>query len=260
MIDEADGGSIFCGTPNPAGWAAILAAASGGGTDAEREAIHPLFRPLIASPGALVIGQVGQSLDGRIATANGHSHYVNGSAAIAHLHRLRALVDAVVVGVGTALADNPQLTVREAPGPSPARVVIDPRGRLPASAKLLGDDGCRRLVIGLTRRLDLPAGVEQVVLETSPDGMISPADVVTALTDCGLRRLLIEGGAATVSRFLQQGCLDRLHIAVAPILIGAGPTGISLPPIARMDQALRAPVALYRLDQDILYDLALSGG
>ena len=93
----------------------------------------------------MVVAQIGQSLDGRVATETGHSHYINGPAGLAHLHRLRALVDAVVVGVGTALADDPQLTVRRVSGPHPARVVIDARGRLPGGAKLLANDGVRRL-------------------------------------------------------------------------------------------------------------------
>src|SRR5215510_8854558 len=94
-----------------------------------------------------VVAQLGQSLDGRVATETGHSHYINGPEALAHLHRLRALVDAVVIGIGTALADNPQLTVRRVAGPQPARVVIDARGRLPSGAKLLATDGVRRVVV-----------------------------------------------------------------------------------------------------------------
>src|SRR5262249_12014134 len=89
----------------------------------------------------MVVGQVGQSLDGRIATATGHSHYINGPEGLDHLHRLRAVVDAVVVGVATALADDPQLTVRRVAGPHPARIVIDPRGRLPTTARMLKADG-----------------------------------------------------------------------------------------------------------------------
>src|SRR5688572_28150657 len=102
-----------------------------------------IFGPLRSgkADGLVVIGQIGQSLDGRIATPTGHSHYINGPAGIAHLHRLRALVDAVVVGVGTALADDPQLTVRRVSGPQPVRVVVDPRGRLPGTARLLANDG-----------------------------------------------------------------------------------------------------------------------
>ena len=85
----------------------------------------------------VVLGQLGQSLDGRIATATGHSKYINGAAGLDHLHRIRALVDGIVVGIGTALADDPQLTVRRVCGPNPARIVIDPRGRLPKTARLL---------------------------------------------------------------------------------------------------------------------------
>src|SRR5205823_10275006 len=113
----------------------------------------------------VIVGQIGQSLDGRIATESGHSKYINGPAGLLHLHRLRALVDVVVVGIGTALADDPQLTVRRVPGRSPARVVIDPRGRLPPTARMLADDGTRRLVI--TREAThaaLPRGVEHIGL------------------------------------------------------------------------------------------------
>ena len=94
---------------------------------------------------------------------SGHSHYINGPEGLAHLHRLRALVDAVVVGVGTVLADDPQLTVRRVAGPNPARVVIDPSGRLTRTARLLADDGVRRLVITRSdTTLDLAAGIEVV--------------------------------------------------------------------------------------------------
>src|SRR5207237_10563778 len=98
----------------------------------------------------MVVGQIGQSLDGRVATESGHSHYINGPAGLAHLHRLRALVDAVVIGVGTALADDPQLTVRRVAGPNPARVVIDPTGRISSNARLLAEDGVRKLVVTAT--------------------------------------------------------------------------------------------------------------
>src|SRR5436309_13605484 len=106
----------------------------------------------------VIVGQIGQSLDGRIATETGHSKYINGPAGLAHLHRLRALVDAIVVGVGTAIADNPQLTVRRVAGSQPARVVIDPKGRLGADARMFADDGVRRVLI--TRdgtRLNVPS-------------------------------------------------------------------------------------------------------
>jgi riboflavin-specific deaminase-like protein len=206
-----------------------------------------------------VIGQIGQSLDGRIATASGHSHYINGPAAIVHLHRLRALVDAVIVGIGTVTADDPQLTVRRIEGPSPARVVIDPRGRIARSARLLAADGCRRIVVTRPEvTIDLPAGVERLGIEGDGAGVLPPAAILRELARVGLRRVLVEGGALTLSRFLAAGCLHRLHILMAPLIIGAGPTGLSLPAIDRLDDALRPPAHACRLDQDMLFDLDLT--
>jgi len=107
-----------------------------------------LFGPLRAGAvdDLVVVGQIGQSIDGRIATTTGRSHYINGSASLTHLHRLRAVVDAVVVGVGTLCADDPQLTVRHVEGPNPARVVIDPHGRSPPDARCF-TPGARHLVV-----------------------------------------------------------------------------------------------------------------
>jgi riboflavin-specific deaminase-like protein len=207
----------------------------------------------------VVVGQFGQSLDGRVATETGHSHYINGPAGLAHLHRLRALVDIVVVGVGTALADNPQLTVRHVCGPSPARAVIDPRGRMTPGSRMFADDGVRRLAITTQgTRPELPGGVECVSLPAA-DGALAPAAILAALAERGFRRMLIEGGSHTVSRFLASGCLDRLHIVVAPIILGAGRGGVALEPVASCADALRPPMRLHRLDGEVLFDCDLSG-
>ncbi len=204
---------------------------------------------------SLVIAQIGQSLDGRIATASGHSHYINGKSAIVHLHRLRALVDAVVVGVGTALADDPQLTVRRVNGPNPARVVIDPAGRLPANARCL-EEGARRIVIGSAARPPR-TGVEAISLPAAA-GRFSPRDIIAALADLGLHRILIEGGGMTISQFLDAGCLDRLHVLVAPMIVGSGRIGIQLAEIARLDEAVRPSVTVTTFDEgDVLFDCDL---
>lgn len=206
----------------------------------------------------VVVGQLGQSLDGRIATNSGHSHYINGPAGLDHLHRLRALVDAVVVGVNTALVDNPQLTVRRVTGPCPARVILDPRGRLKPDARLLTADGCRRLVVTTDKvQPTLPDGVEVVALPAA-DHHIAPATVLAALAARGFRRVLVEGGARTVSGFLTAGCLDRLHVLVAPVILGTGQSGLTLAPIERVDHALRPPTRAYPLDDEVLFDCDLS--
>ena len=219
-----------------------------------------LFGPLRqgAVDDLVVVGQVGQSLDGRLATASGHSKYINCAAGIEHLHRLRALVDIVVVGVGTAIADNPQLTVRRVSGPQPVRAVIDPHGRLGPDAKLFNDDGVRRLLITAEgTRCTPPPGVEIVALPAC-DGNIEPSAIVGALAHAGMRRILIEGGADTVSRFLVSRCLDRLHVTVAPVMLGSGGPGIALPPLDRADHAPRMPVRIHKMEGDVLFDCDLT--
>ena len=244
-------------------WPRLLALAAGKAakpatlTGAARS-LWQLYAPIAegSAETSFVLGQIGQSLDGRIATATGHSHYINGPEAIDHLHRLRALVDAVVVGIGTVLADDPQLTVRRVAGPQPARVVIDPNGRMAQDARLLADDGVPVFVVQSGKR-QLPARATSIALPT-PDGRISPRDIVAALAERGFKRLLIEGGAKTLSAFLAAGALDRLHLCIAPLVIGAGPIGLDLPPIDRLDDALRPEVTIHRLGTDVLFDCHFS--
>ncbi len=245
--------------PEPSSWATV--------PDAFRRAGGPLpppweelFGPLRqgVADGLVVVGQCGQSIDARIATPTGHSHYINGEAGLVHLHRLRALVDAVVVGVGTAIKDDPLLTVRRVEGPSPARVIVDPSGRLPPGARVLTADGIRRLVItGPDARGQLPGGVERVSIDPY-EGQLAPAAIIAALAVRGFRRFLIEGGADTVSRFVAARCLDRLHVVVAPIILGAGRSSLTLPPIDRVDEALPAPMRVHLLGGDVLLDCDLS--
>ena len=86
----------------------------------------------------------------------------------------------------------------------------------------------------------------------------APAAVLRALADRGFRRILIEGGPATISGFLAASCLDRLHVLVAPIILGAGPAGLTLPPITRVEEALRPPVRVHRIADEVLFDCDLS--
>jgi riboflavin-specific deaminase-like protein len=215
------------------------------------------FDALRRAPGdrPFVIGQLGQSLDGRIATVSGESRYISGAAALDHLHRLRAEVDAVVVGACTVVADDPQLNVRRAPGRAPARVVIDPRGRI-ASGKWLAEDGARRLLVSAAERA--PQGAELVRLPAR-EGQFAPAEIIAALFALGLRKILIEGGAATLGAFIAAGCLDRLHLLVAPVIIGSGRPGFDLRPEPSLDLALRPKTEAYPLGGgEILFDCDFS--
>lgn len=203
-----------------------------------------------------VIAQLGQSLDGRIATPSGDSKYINGGSALDHLHRLRAHVDAVVVGVGTVLADDPLLTVRRVEGRSPARVVIDPAGRSPSEARVFVDDGTARLVV-CGEEAPGPAHAETIRLPAI-ERSLCPRAIIAALGRRGFARILIEGGARTISTFLDAGCIDRLHVLVAPLILGSGKPALDLEPIATLGEALRPATQAYLLDDgDVLFDCDL---
>jgi riboflavin-specific deaminase-like protein len=214
--------------------------------------------PLAAGvPGRpLVIAQLGTTLDGRVATVTGESRYINRYAALDHLHRLRALVDAVLVGVDTVIYDDPLLTVRRVPGRSPQRVVIDPRGRMPPAARCLGGDATPTLLLRATPA-PVPQGAQQVLLPAR-DHRFAPADIVAALSARGLRRVLVEGGARTVSAFIDADVVDRLHVLVAPVLLGSGKPGLQLEPIPELARARRPRTRVYPLDDgDVLFDCDL---
>lgn len=232
-------------------------------TSAAVSQLFELYLPLCAgSKAPLVIGHLGQSLDGRIATESGNSRFVNCAANLLHLHRLRALADAVLVGAGTVKCDDPQLTVRMCPGPSPLRVVIDTNLGLAADHRLFDDPAAPTLVVCAQDRLngaDHVGRAEVLGVPRQGDWLDAPA-LLQALAARGVRVLLVEGGGVTISRFLAADALDRLQLAVAPVIIGSGRPGIALPVIERMDQALRPPVRRYVMGDDILFDCALHAG
>jgi diaminohydroxyphosphoribosylaminopyrimidine deaminase / 5-amino-6-(5-phosphoribosylamino)uracil reductase len=210
---------------------------------------------------SFVVAQLGQSLDGRIATPSGESQWINGACALDHVHRLRAAVDAVIVGVGTVMADNPRLDVRRVEGRNPARVVIDPQGRMPADKTCLRADGTRRIVVRC-RPGPCPDGLEEVVIARGgqgDDAIVSPRAILSRLLELGLECILVEGGARTISAFLAAGCVDRLHVLVAPMILGSGQVGLDLPPIMSLSEALRPRTRVYPLpDGDVLFDCSLA--
>lgn len=249
---------------NPAVWNRLLAVRQGracaccGRWSADEAGALALYGPLARRDlGPTVVAQIGQSLDGRIATVTGDARDVSGPDGLAHLHRMRALVDAVVIGVRTALHDTPRLTVRLCEGANPARVVIDPQGRLPDDAPLLRADGTRRIVVQAVDRAR-PAGVEVIRLPER-DGMLDPARIVDALRAAGLASLMIEGGGITISRFLSAGVLTRLQVAIAPLLIGGGPQGLTMPqPTETLSGAIRPDTRAFSLGSDVVFDCALT--
>ncbi len=227
----------------------------------EMASAYDPYRPILDAPPhrPFVVAQLGQSLDGRIATASGESRYINGPGALDHLHRLRAICDAVVAGVGTVIADDPLLTVRRVEGRNPARVVIDPSGRIPPAARCLAPDGSRRIVV-TAGEAEVPAGVEVITVPLT-NAKMSCKVILSELFNRGLRRVLIEGGASTVSAFISADAVDRLHVLVAPLILGSGKIGIELPNILRLADAPRPEVQTYRLGGgDVLFDCDMRSG
>jgi riboflavin-specific deaminase-like protein len=221
-----------------------------------------LFGPVLAAPaapdGCRVIGRLAQTLDGRIATAAGSSQWIGGDGDLLHTHRLRALCDAVVVGAGTVRHDDPQLTTRLCPGPNPLRVVIDTDRRLDAHFRLFRDGLPTLLFCAADAPGPARLGEAEVLgLPRAPQGGLAPAAILKALAARGRTRIFVEGGGLTVSRFLGAGCLDRLHVTVAPVLLGSGIPAFTLPPVSRIADGLRFTWQVHALDPDVLFDIAL---
>ena len=258
------GPAMLCVEVTPRVWRRLRAvragracACCGDWTAGERAALD-LYGPLARRDlGPAVVAQVGQSLDGRVATVTGDARDVSGPDGLAHLHRMRALADAVVIGVRTALHDRPRLTVRLCDGDNPARVVIDPDGRLPDDAPVLAEDGARRFVVQTVDRARR-GGV--TVLRLRPrNGQLAACDIAAALHGEGLQSLLVEGGGITIARFLDAGQLTRMQLAIAPLLIGAGPPGLTLPAAAeRLADAIRPDMRAFSIGSDVVFDCGLS--
>lgn len=248
---------MFSVTMNDRTWAHLLALPQGIGKFWESEAAFRLYGPIAQASGRFVLAQVGQSLDGRIATPAGDARDISGEDGLVHLHRCRALVDAVIVGVGTVKADDPKLSVRLVEGQSPVRVIVDCHAELNGHESLFHDGGAPVIVLRSADApgVDLP-GAHIVRLPFKACGL-DPRDILAALAQRNLHRVLIEGGARTIARFIDAGLVDRLHVAVSPIIIGSGPTGIRLSPIEKLTGAYRPATEVYNLGSDILFDCLL---
>jgi riboflavin-specific deaminase-like protein len=244
--------------PTPDEWTALLAARAGG--EVPRTSLGALFAPVLAPPtaadGCRVVGRLAQTLDGRIATEGGSSQWIGGREDIVHTHQLRALCDVVLVGAGTVRHDDPRLTTREVPGPNPVRVILDPSRRLPATHGVFRDGMAPTILV---TACDGPAShgeAEVLLVARGEDGLDLPA-LLRALSARGLARIFVEGGGRTVSTFLAAGLLDRLHLTVAPVILGSGIPAFSLPQAARIADGLRVRWKVWPLGQDILCDVAL---
>lgn len=228
--------------------------------EAEAEQILDLYVPLCIGPRAdvFVAAHLAQSLDGRVATTSGVSQFISDQPDLVHTHRMRALFDAVVVGACTVELDDPQLTTRHVVGDNPVRVVLDTRGRLSPNHRVFTDGQAQTVIV---RAPGLPTfeSSQTTLVEVPTEGGLVPLPALRqALAAHGLRRLFIEGGGVTVSGFLRDKALDRLHVTVAPMIIGSGRPAFTLPEIGNLEEALRLDCRHHALGPDILFDCPLT--
>jgi riboflavin-specific deaminase-like protein len=238
------------------GWHSLLA------SDDARSALVDLYLPICSAvpERPVVLGHLGQSLDGFIATHGGDSRWVTGPDNILHLHRLRALCDAVVVGALTVAADDPQLTTRHVSGPNPLRIIFDPTRRLDTGYAVFQRTDAPTLYAcasSLVGAAETHVGAAAIVgLPADESGSHVPA-LMRHLRALGCHRTLVEGGGVTVSGFLQAGLLDRLHLTVAPLFIGDGRPAIRLPGEASLEACRRPAYRVFRMGGDMLFDCDL---
>lgn len=210
----------------------------------------------------LVVAHLGQSLDGRVSATPDAARFITGPEDVEHTHRLRALFDAVMIGAQTAAVDDPHLTTRLVPGAQPVRVVLDPRARLDHGLRVLSDGEADTLVVTATgagaRHRDLSPRIG--VLEAPlVNGCFVLPRVLDALAERGLRRVFIEGGGVTVTRFLDAGLLDRLHLTIVPRNVGDGTPGVALQPTSDLTAIPRVRSRRFALGADVLFDCDLAG-
>ena len=207
-----------------------------------------------------VVAHLGQSIDGCIATDSGDSRFVTGEANHRHLHRLRALCDAVVVGVETIATDDPLLTTRLVPGDNPVRVVLDPSFRIPPAAGVLTDRRAPTILAVDAARLPEAAGragAAEFIGAPRHGNSLDLRVLLSALNARGLHALFIEGGGVTVSQFLEAGLIDALQIAIAPVIIGSGRPGLQRPAAPSMRDCLRPAGQAFRMGEDVLWSFDL---
>jgi len=205
-----------------------------------------------------------QSLDGRIATSDGDSRWISGEEARRFAHQLRSEHDAVLVGIGTALADDPELTVRLASGRNPARVIVDSKLRIPTSARVLTDGAVSRTLIATTesasseRVREIEKLGAEVIRLPGADSGVDLTTLFEKLTERGINSVLVEGGNRIITSLLALRRFDRLVGIIAPKIVGKGIEAVGDLDISRVADAITfASVEITRLGPDVVFDARL---
>ena len=206
--------------------------------------------PLLLKKNNNFIGQIGQSLDGKIALNNGSSHYINEKESITYLHCLRSISDGVLVGVNTIIKDNPLLTTRKIKGPNPIRLIIDPTLKLTNKYKIFKDDNKNIIFTNSSKEKKL---INTTIVKFPKKNFTQ--NIYDYLKKTSLQTILIEGGPTTLSHFIELKLLNYMQFIISPTIIGSGIDSLRLKPISDLKNALRAKNTICKLGKEIIVTL-----
>jgi len=206
--------------------------------------------PLLLKNNSNLIGQIGQSIDGKIALNNGKSHYINEKESIIYLHCLRSISDGVLVGVNTIIKDNPLLTTRKIKGQNPTRLIIDPSLKLTNKYKIFKDNNKNIIFTNSSKRKKL----YNTIIVKFPKKNFT-LNIYKYLKKTSLKTILIEGGPTTLSHFIELKLLNYMQFIISPTIIGSGIDSLKLKPITNLKNAIRKKNTISKLGKEIIVTL-----
>lgn len=209
-----------------------------------------------------IVVKYAQTLDGRIATRSGQSHWISSPSTLKYAHQLRARYDAILVGVETVIADDPRLTVRLVKGKNPVRVVADSTLRIPPAARVLQGLDAAGTIIATTGRADPAkaaalrgAGAEVIVLGEDCQGHVDLQELVTHLARRQITSILVEGGSRMITALMRASLVDKLVVVIAPKVLGEGIPAVGDLQVHTLDGALRlCRVTARRMGEDFVVE------
>ena len=212
--------------------------------------IGQILLPILMLKKKFYIGQIGQSLDGKIALLNGNSHYINDKNSISYLHSLRSICDAVVVGVNTIRKDDPLLTTRAIKGPNPQRIIIDPSLKLTNKYKVF-KDGMPNIIFTHSK---LNKKFNNTQIYKLPERNFTNL-IYQNINRLGYKFVLVEGGSKTISKFLENRLLNIMQFIIAPTIIGSGINSINIEPITNLKNVIRTKNNIFKFGKEIIVSL-----
>ena len=217
------------------------------------QSILNILVPILRKNKKLVIAQIGQSIDGRIALNNGNSHYINNPKSIIYLHCLRSISDAIIVGSNTIKKDDPLLTTRKIKGTNPKRIIIDGSLSLNNKYKIFNDGNENIIFTKSNKNIRLN---NSTIIRLKEKNFTK--NLITQIKKLKYKNILVEGGSKTISELINNKYIDILQFMIAPILIGSGINSLNLKEISNLNKAIRPKHNFNELENEIIVNLFLN--